>query len=83
MWLQTLTVPQVAALFLRYFRANTQQGQSLAEHFSKVHLAFCHDKREIEMRRMTQFREVVGNYLQVHGSLSNSDHAALTLSLQK
>ena len=40
-WLQTLTVPQVAHLVLRYFRANTQLGQSLAEHFSEVHLAFC------------------------------------------
>ena len=61
MWLQTLTVPQVAALVLRYFHADTQRGQSLTEHFSEVHLAFCYNKREIEMRCMTQFREVVEN----------------------
>ena len=60
-WLQTLTVPQVAALVLRYFRADTQLGQSLTEHFSEVHLAFCYNKREIEMRSMTQFPEVVAN----------------------
>ena len=83
MWLQTLTVPQVAALVLRYFRADTQLGQSLAEYFSEVHLAFCHDKREIEMRCMTQFREVVKNHVQIHGTLSTSDHAALTLILKK
>ena len=35
------------------------------------------------MRWMPQFREVVENYVQVHGSLSNSDHAALTLILGK
>ena len=83
MWLQTLTVPQVAQLVLRYFRADTQLGQSLAEHFSEVHLAFCYNKREIEMRCMTQFREVVENHVQVHGTLSTSDHAALTLILEK
>ena len=33
-WLQTLTVPQVAALVLRHFHADAQLGQSLAEHFS-------------------------------------------------
>ena len=44
-WLQTLTVLQVAQLVLRYFRADTQLGQSLAEHFSEVHLAFCYNKR--------------------------------------
>ena len=82
-WLQTLTVLQVAALVLRYFRADTQLGQSLAEHFSEVHLAFCYNKREIEMRCMTQFREVVENHVQVHGILSTSDHAALTLILEK
>ena len=53
-WLQTLTVPQVAALVLRYFRADTQLEQSLAEHFSEVHLAFCYNKREIKMRCMTR-----------------------------
>ena len=54
-WLQTLIVPQVAALVLRYFRADTQLGQSLTEHFSEVHLAFCCNKREIERRCMIQF----------------------------
>ena len=83
MWLQTLTIPQVAALVLHYFRADTQLSQSLAEHFSEVHLAFYYNKREIEMRCMTQFREVVENCVQVHGSLSTSDHAALTLILEK
>ena len=83
MWLQTLTVPQVAHLVLRYFRADTQLGQPLAEHFSEVHLAFCYNKREIEMRCMTQFREVVENHVQVLGTLSTSDHAALTLILEK
>ena len=78
-----MTVPQVAQLVLRYFRADTQLGQSLAEHFSEVHLAFCYNKREIEMRCMTQFREVVENHVQVHGTLSTSDHAALTLILEK
>ena len=82
-WLQTFTVPQVAALVLRYFRADTQLGQSLAEHFSKVHLTFCYNKREIVMRCMTQFREVVENHVQVHGTLSTSDHATLTLILEK
>ena len=82
-WLQTLTVPQVAALVFRYFRADTQLGQSLAEYFSEVHLAFCYNKREVEMRCMTQFREVVENHVQVHGILSTSDHAALTLILEK
>ena len=82
-WLQTLTVPQVAALVLRYFRADAQLGQSLAEHFSEVHLAFCYNKREIKMRCMTQFREVVENHVHVYGILSNSDHAALTLILEK
>ena len=56
---------------------------SHAEHFSEVHLAFCYNKREIEMRCMTQFREVVENHVQVHGPLSTSDHAALTLILEK
>ena len=83
MWLQTLTVPQVAALVLHYFRTDMQLGQSLAEHFLEVHLAFCYNKREIEMRCMTQFREVVENHVQVHGTLSTSDHAALTLILEK
>ena len=83
MWLQALNVPQVAALVLRYFRADTQLGQSLAEHFSEVHLAFCYNIPEIERRCMTQLYEVVENYLQVHGSLSKSDHAALTLILEK
>ena len=78
-WLQAVTVPQVAALVLRYFCADTQLDQSLAEHFSEVHLAFCYNKREIEMRCMTQFREVVENHGQVHGRLSTSDHATLTL----
>ena len=32
---------------------------------------------------MTQFREVVVNHVQVHGPLSTSDHAALTLILEK
>ena len=32
---------------------------------------------------MTQFREVVENHAQVHGILSTSDHAALTLILEK
>ena len=75
-WLQTLTVPQVAQLVLRYFRADTQLGQPLAEHFSVMHLAFCYNKREIEMRCMIQFREVVENHVQVHGTLSASDHAS-------
>ena len=35
------------------------------------------------MRCMTQFREVVENHVQVHGTLSTSDHAALTLILEK
>ena len=69
MWLQTLTVPQVAALVLRYFRADTQLNQSLAEHFSEVHLAFYYNKREIEMRCMTQFREVIPRDLQSWGEL--------------
>ena len=76
------TVPQVAALVLRYFRADTQLDQSLAEHFSEAHLAFCYNKREVEMRCMTQFREVVEKHVQVHGPLSTSDHAALTLILE-
>ena len=54
-WLLTLRVPQVAALVLRYFGTDTQLGQSLAEHFSEVNLAFCYNKREIEMCCMTQF----------------------------
>ena len=83
MRLQALTVPQVAVLVLRYIRADTQLGQSLVEHFSEVHLAFCYNKREIEMRCMTQFRVVVENHIQVHGTLSTSDHATLTLILEK
>ena len=81
-WLKALT-PQIAQLVLRYFRADTQLGRSQAEHFSEVHLAFCYNKREIEMCCMTQFREVVENRVQVHGTLSTSDHAALTLILEK
>ena len=77
-----MTVPQVAQLVLRYFRADTQLGQSLAKHFSEVHLAFCYNKKEVEMRCMTQFHEVVENHVQVHGILSTSDHAAHALILE-
>ena len=35
------------------------------------------------MHCMTPFREVVENHVQVHGTLSASNHAALTLILEK
>lgn len=82
-WRTQLSVPQVASLVHRYFRATSSPGKSLAEKIQALHFAFCYAQRDIEMRVMSTFRECIENHEHQHGELTIADHATITLIIEK
>ena len=82
-WQSSLTVHQVAELVRKYFRADVPQGKSLNEKFNDVVFAFCLNRREIEQIVLTKIRECVDAHVHAYGELTQSEHLALTLILEK
>lgn len=76
-WTQ-LPVRDVAELVYKNFRTHTPSGATLAESFFNVHFAFNITNPAIEQRTMATYRNVVTDYVALHGELTNADHTSLT-----
>ena len=82
LWMEHLTVPQVAELVTKYFGTQPNTSRTLAENFGKVDFKFCYNDASHERETSLEYISLIRAH-EVTSTITPEQHAQLIVILEK